>query len=282
MQKTISYIRAELSPLYPPSEIESFVFRILESACGMDRQSVLLGKDKQLSRNEISLIRKIVGELRKSRPIQYILGETEFFGLKIHVREGVLIPRPETEELIEAICTEIKGDEANRRTFRILDIGTGSGCIAIALATQFPGAIVTAIDISEEALEIAAENARLNRIAVNFSQADILHDEIAGEWDLIVSNPPYITPKEMDEMERNVLDYEPHLALFVPAEAPLLFYDRIASLGRKQLAKGGSLFFEINARFGEEVRLMLTDYGYSRVEIRKDISGRDRIVYARQ
>jgi release factor glutamine methyltransferase len=210
-------------------------------------------------------------------PIQYILGETEFYGLPFYVNESVLIPRPETEELVDWIQKEnYKSAELN-----ILDIGTGSGCIAIALRHEFPSSTVDAFDVSEKALETAKQNATHNKLEVNFKAVDILNAPAFNKkWDIIVSNPPYITENEKDTILSNVLDHEPHLALFVPDNDPLLFYREIAFFAQQYLTPAGKLYFEINRNAGNHTLELLTGMGYRDVELRKDISGNDRMVRA--
>ncbi|GHT08548.1 release factor glutamine methyltransferase [Bacteroidia bacterium] len=244
---------------------------------------MLRDKDTQLSANEVAEIEKIVGELKKNRPIQYILGETEFYGLKLAVDENVLIPRPETEELVDLI---LQGRKERGAGSRILDIATGSGCIAIALAKKMPDAAVYALDISEKALEVARQNAATNHVNVHFFQQDVLSSApytphlTPCSFDTIVSNPPYIPLSEKGDMHANVLDYEPHEALFVPENEPLLFYERIADISRNLFCPYGQLFFEINARFGEEIVQMLCEKGYSDIQIIQDISKQNRFIQA--
>ena len=277
MQSTIESIKNQLSSFYPDSEIKSFIRLIFAHVCKTEPHEILVCKDKKISANEQSEIKRIINSLKEYKPIQYILGETEFFGLNFLVNESVLIPRPETEELVELILNNHKNEAP-----RILDIGVGSGCIAIALAKNIPNASVVAIDISEKALLVAKENASKNNVELDFYQQDILaeiSEEIfAKKFDIIVSNPPYITPKEKDIMHDNVLKYEPQTALFVPQENPLLFYKRITDLGHILLNKNGHLYFEINALFGKETCETLTDSDYEEVHLYQDISGKDRIV----
>jgi release factor glutamine methyltransferase len=281
MHQSLQYIREQLEGYYSDSEIHSLAYRILESVCQADRQTLLRGKDKQLLANDIAQIQKITEELQKFRPLQYILGETEFYGLPFLVNEHVLIPRPETEELVEWVING--GNGGNRR--RILDIGTGSGCIAIALAKHWPEVDVYALDISEKALELAEENARLNQVKVRFFKHDILSPfppfpsfPDFPPFDIIVSNPPYVLPSEKHRMTPNVLAYEPQLALFVPEEDPLLFYKRIADFGRVYLNSDGRIFFEANALFGKDVAKMLQQKAYKEVEVIRDIAGKHRLV----
>ncbi|GHT11909.1 release factor glutamine methyltransferase [Bacteroidia bacterium] len=283
MQTTLNLIKAQLQHLYSDAEIKAFGFLILESVCCLDKQAVLRDKDKQLSPNERFQIGEIIESLKKYRPIQYILGETEFYGLRFKVNENVLIPRPETEELVDLIQSDYR-----KSPLSVLDIGTGSGCIAIALAKNLPDASVYALDISEKALEIARQNAERNRVNVHFFQQDILADfpanssgDLPEKWDIIVSNPPYVTPEEKRAMSKNVLDYEPHQALFAPQKKPLLFYERIADMGLNRLEESGALYFETSALYGKETVGMLREKGYRSVQLLQDISGKDRMIIAR-
>ncbi|MDR1436536.1 MAG: peptide chain release factor N(5)-glutamine methyltransferase [Candidatus Symbiothrix sp.] len=279
MRKTIAFIHEQLQDLYPVTEIKSLCYLILEFVCRKDRQSLLSGKDTQLSPNERILAGEIVSGLKNYRPLQYITGETEFYGLKFRVNENVLIPRPETEELVDWI---VKSGPVPAPG---LDIGTGSGCIAISLVKSLPAVFSSfhAPDISEEALLVARENAEANGTEIQFTCCDILKEWPAAlpqQFGLIVSNPPYVTPQEKAFMSRNVLDYEPHGALFVPQESPLLFYERIADIGRKHLMEKGNLFFETSSLYGKETAEMLRKKGYRSVELKKDISGKDRMIKA--
>ncbi len=302
MQETINHIKNQLKPFYPESEVKSFVRLVLDFVCQIKPYEISLCKDKQLSDNERGEIDRIVGFLKQYKPIQYILGEMEFFGLRFWVDESVLIPRPETEELVELILSDyvepnlsislLKGDKLAHKNIRILDIGTGSGCIAVSLAKNMPLSKVYAMDISEDALLVAKKNAALNDVDVQFLLQDIFDENVVDAvtmaivrnnptehlFDVIVSNPPYIAPTEKETMHDNVLRYEPHLALFTPQDNPLLFYERIAALGKSFLKRGGNVYFEVNALYGEKVCGLLKNAGYRDVQLRKDISGNDRIV----
>jgi len=255
----------------------------------MTKSSVLRCKDKQLSLNEQLRIEEIIEELKEYRPIQYIFGKTEFYGLAFKVDENVLIPRPETEELVEWIIKETPPPsplQRRGRSRKVLDVGTGSGCIAIALAKHLPGAEVFALDISDNALDVARQNAIANQTDVRFFQYDILNDNSfpfsSLSFDCIVSNPPYITMREKSAMAKNVLDYEPHQALFVPNENPLLFYERIADFARKHLSETGSLYFETNSLYGKAAAEALKNKNFRLVKLLKDISGNDRILIAKK
>ncbi|MDR0427548.1 MAG: peptide chain release factor N(5)-glutamine methyltransferase [Dysgonamonadaceae bacterium] len=281
MQKTIQSIQKELQNLYSESEIKSFVSLIMEFVCKKSKHAILLDKDSEISREERIRIKEIVDDLKKFRPIQQIIGQTEFFGLPFFINEHVLIPRPETEELIDLILHSIQPE----KPLHILDIGTGSGCIAVSLAKYLPEAKIYALDISNEALEIARKNARLNKVEISFFKEDILTTSEKNswsqfQWDIIVSNPPYIVPHEKEQISANVLKYEPHQALFVPEEQPLLFYETISDIGLKQLKKGGILFFETSALFGKETEQMIREKNYSSVQLYKDISQNDRMIKA--
>ena len=277
------FIKEQLGGFYSASEIQSLSLLISEFVYNRDRSSVLRCKDKQLSSNQYFRVREIIEELKKYRPIQYITGETEFYGLPFKVDENVLIPRPETEELVERIINE----EKPKPGYKLLDIGTGSGCIAVVLAKRLPGAEVFASDISDKALAVARQNAEANQAEVHFFQHDILSDKPLPapfspvSFDCIVSNPPYVTLKEKTAMEKNVVDYEPHQALLVPDENPLLFYERIADFAAAGLTENGSLYFETNSLYGQASAKALEDKGFRSVKLVKDISGHDRILIAK-
>jgi release factor glutamine methyltransferase len=275
MKATIQFINSELHGLYPVSEIEGFTRIIFEAVCGWSFTEQVVKKNEKIQAGDLKKIQEIISRLKTFEPIQYILGETEFYGLRLIVNPSVLIPRPETEELVDWIV--------NRdlpRNSRILDIGTGSGCIALALKSALKDAKVTGTDISEGALETAHENAFKNKLDVRFYQSDILKDDNPNNevYDVIVSNPPYIRESEKLQMLPNVLDYEPFNALFVPDNDPLVFYRAIAGFAKKYLAENGKLFFEINESLGFEMKNMLFDFGFCNVEIRKDINGKNRMI----
>ena len=275
MQAAIIHIRSELQGLYPDTEIKSFSNLIIEKISGFSRTEIIVNKNTLFSEKQRHVIENFIAKLKEYIPIQYILGETEFFGLPFRVNESVLIPRPETEELVDWI----RNENDRNANLGILDIGTGSGCIAISLKHEFTNATVDAFDISEKALETAQSNATLNKLEVNFSKVDILNTpEMEQKWDIIVSNPPYVTELEKSGILPNVLDYEPHLALFVPDNNPLLFYHCIAIFAQQHLKPRGKLYFEINRQFGKATVDLLTAMGFGNVELRKDISGNDRMV----
>lgn len=282
MRETQKYIRQQLSGLYPPEEIENMATLILEYVCRMPHYRIIM-ENLSLSGEQKAKIHAIVERLQKEEPLQYILGETDFYNLSFCVDRHTLIPRPETEELVDRIIR----DSAIQNELSILDVGTGSGCIAIALAKHLPQATVTGIDISAEALKTARKNAEHNGCEnICFKQVDILDNVQAsallpGEFDIIVSNPPYIMEKEKSNMETNVLAYEPASALFVSDDDPLIFYRSIAIFGKGRLRKGGALYFEINALLGKEMTTLLWEQGYTDIELIRDLSGKDRIIKAK-
>ena len=274
----------ELSSLYEEQEIESFFYIILEKLHGLKRIDLALNPQTVMDGAHLKQWKNIVSELKKQRPVQYILGETTFYGLSFLVNENTLIPRPETEELVELII-ESTNYELRNTKLKVLDIGTGSGCISISLAKHLPTSEVYAIDVSEEALATAKKNAELNKVAIDFISTNILDvitlSAVAGldkQFDIIVSNPPYVRNLEKDEIKPNVLEYEPHLALFVDDIDPLLFYRKIAELAIKNLNPNGKLYFEINQYLGKETIKLLEDFGFRNVELKKDIYGNDRII----
>lgn len=275
MRQTIAYIKESLRTYYPESEISGFIRIIIEH---LTKQSypLALVSDKSLTPEQAEELSSILKRLESYEPIQYILGETEFFGLTFFVNEGVLIPRPETEELVEIIL-----NENQKSKLRVLDIGTGSGAIAIALAKHMNNASLSAWDFSEKALNVAITNSRSNRVDVDFSLIDVLIDYPNNKkFDIIVSNPPYIEEKEKETMEQNVLAYEPHSALFVPDNEALLFYERIADIALDILTEKGKLYFEINQAKGTETVQMLEQKGFIDITLLQDLNKNDRMVRA--
>lgn len=265
-----------LSPIYDSDEIESFFFLILEHEHQLKRVDLALAPNLEFSEIELQKWEAYCQELQKQKPIQYLLGKTQFFGLEFFVNEHTLIPRPETEELVNWIVA----DHQNSKKLQILDIGTGSGCIAISLSKNLQ-ADTFAFDFSYEALEVAQKNADHNQAFVHFVEFDILSDAWEGDpFDIIVSNPPYVRELEKSQMKLNVLDYEPHLALFVPDENPLLFYEKIADFAKEHLTENGKLYFEINQYLGQETSEMLRGKGFKNVILKKDIYGNDRMILA--
>lgn len=278
MQDAIKFIKDSLSGLYDPGEVESFTRQILSEVTGFSRTELILNKNSKISDLYRKQIEIFVNELKSFRPFQYIAGKTEFYGLSFFVNENVLIPRPETEELVEWVIQSIAKQEEQ---LSLLDIGTGSGCIPIAIKKTLPQVVVSACDISVGALEVASENAKTNDVDICFFQTDILAaDSLDESWSVIVSNPPYIPESDKGNMHQNVLDHEPHLALFVPDEDPLRFYRAIALFGLQHLEPAGLLFFEIHYNFAAATVEMLKQIGYADVELRKDISGNDRMIKA--
>ncbi|WP_321333626.1 peptide chain release factor N(5)-glutamine methyltransferase [uncultured Bacteroides sp.] len=275
MNRLSLYIRQSLQSIYSPQELKSLTRTICCDLLGVDAIDFFLGKDIHLSENKQKELETILKRLRNNEPIQYIRGYADFFGLMFSVAPGVLIPRPETEELVDLIIKE------NAGALRILDIGTGSGCIAITLAKKIPLATVSAWDISEEALAIARQNNSQLGTSVSFCREDIF-DVIAKTefYDIIVSNPPYITSLEKEEMDANVLDWEPELALFVPDDDPLYFYRSIGRFGMESLPLGGKIYFEINQAYGDKVSFLLKTIGYRDICVIKDLFGKDRIIKA--
>lgn len=312
-------IRNVIAQSVDDGEASAITFLLLDKVAGIDKMHALMGESPSLRSPEgenrlrtemlYDQLFQMARRIAEGEPVQYVIGETEFCGLTFHVEPGVLIPRPETEELVQLVVNDYAGNQAS---VRLLDIGTGSGCIAVSLAHLLPGAKVEAWDISEEALMIAKGNAELNEVEVVFNKVDVLsfnapnlqgrisaeeslnlrssasaEDNLQGstsiedaQFDIIVSNPPYICNKEKAYMEKNVLAHEPHIALFVPDDDPLLFYRTIARLGLTALSSGGSLYFEINREYGQETIAMLCELGYVKVELHKDQYGNDRMIHA--
>ncbi|MEI8085323.1 MAG: peptide chain release factor N(5)-glutamine methyltransferase [Paludibacter sp.] len=277
MQTAIQHINSELKDLYPATEIKSFTYLIFEKLTGFSRTQLIVNKNTVFSLNQRYEIESIIEKLKIFVPIQYILGETEFYGLPFSVNESVLIPRPETEELVDWI----RNENITNEKLSILDIGTGSGCIAISLKHKLKNVTVDAFDISVKSLEIAKLNAKMNNLDLFFWKIDILNaPDLDKKWDIIVSNPPYIPEQEKNEMHANVLENEPHIALFVPDNDPLLFYRRIALFAQKHLKNNGKLYFEIHRDAGQACVGLLKALGFKGIELRKDISGNDRMVKA--
>ncbi len=267
-----SYERLEKT--YGKQEAQSLSFLLLENLFSLSRSEILTGKEIK-NVEEIPLLNSYLERLLRFEPIQYILGSTEFYGYPFGVNPSVLIPRPETEELVQLIISENK----KKSPLSILDIGTGSGCIAITLKKELPQALVYAMDISVDALDTARKNAALNNVAISFLHNDILSSEtIIPETTIIVSNPPYVMLGEKQLMKANVLEHEPHLALFVEENNPLIFYKAIAEKAKKYLLQGGRIYFEINEQFGKETAEVLAEAGFKQVRILKDLHDKDRMV----
>ena len=268
----------ELDPLFPKEEVDSFFYLVIDHYLGLERFILAMQPNLVVSKENEDPLFFALSQLKQERPIQHILGKAHFCELEFRVDENVLIPRPETEELVYWIINEVqKGDP--REEVKILDIGTGSGCIAISLAKNLPNAKVYALDISKKALQIAGENAIDNGVDIFFLEADILSLEgFKDKFDVIVSNPPYVRELEKLEMKNNVVDHEPGLALFVSDGDPLIFYKKITRFSLSHLKKGGVLFFEINQYLGEEMKQLLEAENFSEIELRKDMFGNDRML----
>lgn len=272
---------AQLNALYDVEESKQLFYMVFSSLTGKPRIQYSLMQQELISTAAEEQFMAILRELRTGRPIQHILGETEFYGTTFLVNEHTLIPRPETEELVDLIVHT----HASETGLSVLDVGTGSGCIAISLKKHLKSANVSAVDISSEAISIARKNSLAQQAEVNFILADILEwdsfFQSDQQYDVIVSNPPYITPKEQLEMHENVLRFEPHTALFVEEQAPLIFYDVVADLAKKHLKAGGSLYFEINQYLAAQTVDLLLKKGFSAVKLYQDINGADRMIHAK-
>lgn len=268
----------ELDPLFPKEEVDSFFYLVIDHYLGLERFILAMQPNLVVSKENEDPLFFALSQLKQERPIQHILGKAHFCELEFRVDENVLIPRPETEELVYWIINEVqKGDP--RGEVKILDIGTGSGCIAISLAKNLPNAKVYALDISKKALQIAEENAMDNGVDIVFLEADILSIEgFKDKFDVIVSNPPYVRELEKLEMKNNVVEHEPGLALFVSDGDPLIFYKKITRFALSHLKKGGVLFFEINQYLGEEMKQLLEAENFSEIDLRKDMFGNDRML----
>lgn len=273
----VRFFRDELKDNFDKEELETFIAYCFEEFLNIKRSEITFRGIDTVSESELLKFNFAVKDLKKNKPIQYILGKADFYGLKFIVNEDVLIPRSETEELVDLIIKENQGE------ITILDIGTGSGCIPIVLKKNILSAKVYSIDISEKAIEIAKQNARSNNVEIEFIQQDILSEKqivlSSGiKFDIIVSNPPYIRESEKAEMHANVLEYEPHIALFVSDNDPLLFYKAITDIGLTELNPGGKIYFEINEAFGVETKKMMEEKGFKNVVILNDINNKNRIL----
>ncbi len=283
MKAFIQSAKNQLTTLYTPQEIGRIVRLLLEKWAEVDAVSFYADKDKKIPQTVRDSLQKALDRLSRNEPLEYVLGIADFAGMKLHVDSRVLIPRPETEELVEWV----KQDFGKHRTIqpkRILDVCTGSGCLALAFASEWPDSQVEGWDVSEEALEVASMNAASNGVHIRFKQIDLLSPGPVGGsdsvFDLIVSNPPYIRRSESTCMAANVLYFEPHIALFVEDDDPLVFYRAIARLGMFSLKPGGTLYVEINSQLGEQTIAVFDHEGYSETVLKKDINGRDRFVRA--
>ena len=265
-----------LQGVYDKEEVHCFFYILCDFFLQYSRFEVSMSQDTMVSETNIARFEKVLLRLKAQEPIQYILGTTEFYGLTFKVNEHTLIPRPETEELVDWVLSNLHDQDS---VLDILDIGTGSGCIAISLAKNIPTARVSGIDISEKALEVAQENAVKNQVLVSFCEKDILETTaLKNKYDVMVSNPPYVRQLEKKAMNANVLDYEPGVALFVPNEDPLLFYRKIAQLAMVSLQTRGWLYFEINEYLSKEMDVLLKDIGFANIEIKKDFREVPRMI----
>ena len=280
------YFKITLKKLYPTSEIDTFLFLLLEEYLNFKRIDIVLKSNFNISSEVLTLLKSSTKLLQQEIPIQYIIGKTEFYGFPFILNEHVLIPRPETEELVTFILDKVSKLESyhtikKENTIKILDIGTGSGCIPIALKKSLPLAEISALEKSNKALRIAKKNTHLNKVDINLIQQDILKTtQLNNTYDIIVSNPPYVRESEKKEIKNNVLNNEPHMALFVEDNNPLIFFDKIAELAKNHLTKNGLLFFEINQYLGKETVDLIRLKGFNTIELKKDIFGHDRVIIA--
>lgn len=281
IKKYRQYFINSLEDLYSIEELQSIFYLLAEKLLHLSRIDIALQLDDRLTSDEEINFNQAIDRLKIYEPVQYILGETEFFGYPFLVNKQVLIPRPETEELVSWIIEDVDKKETT-----ILDIGTGSGCIAISLAKKLNNAVVSAIDISNKAIEVAKKNALINNVNVEYSSVDVLNfedklvlqDKWKSKFDIIVSNPPYVRMQEKKLMQLNVIDHEPDIALFVEDDDPLLFYRRISELSRQYLKHNGTLYLEINEYLGVEMEKMLNEAGFKHVELKKDMFGKNRMI----
>ncbi|MCL2073340.1 MAG: peptide chain release factor N(5)-glutamine methyltransferase [Marinilabiliaceae bacterium] len=271
----VNHIVTKLQKITEPAEAHNYAWLIINFLKNYTKADLILKGDEPLTSLERRFINNSLHKLILSEPIQYVLSRAYFMDIPLFVNQSVLIPRPETEELVAWVIGEI-----NEKPVSILDIGTGSGCIACAIKKFATTAKIDAWDISNAALKIAQVNAKLNNLDIQFKQLDILKYQYLNPtlYDIIISNPPYVTVAEKRFMRRNVLKYEPHVALFVPNDTPFLFYEKISDLATKSLNSGGKLFFEINEKYGQEVTEILNSKGFENIQLRKDISGKDRMI----
>lgn len=285
-----NYFNETLKTIYPITEIDSFFFLLLEEYLGFRRVDIVLKSDFKITQETLNLLQSATKQLEQEVPLQYIIGKTEFYGLPFVVNKHVLIPRPETEELVACVVSESSRfktfntstkQTTDKKQLKILDIGTGSGCIPISLKKQLPFAKISAIDISKEALTVAKKNAVLNNVDIHFILQDILKTVALDQhYDIIISNPPYVRELEKKELKNNVLKNEPHVALFVENDNPLIFYAKIAELAKNYLNKNGLLFFEINQYLGTETIDLVNKKGLKNIQLKKDMFGNDRIIVA--
>ncbi|MDY0779466.1 peptide chain release factor N(5)-glutamine methyltransferase [Tenacibaculum sp. IB213877] len=282
LQEFRAFFNKELSELYPKTEIDAFFFRVIEDKLDLLVMDVFVKQDLEVSDDKIEELKEIINRLKNEEPVQYILGKTDFYGLPFIVNEDVLIPRPETEELVSWVLKDInQKKEKTSDKLSILDIGTGSGCIPISIKKNTENTDVFGLDVSVKAIAIAQQNAEANKVEINFIEQDILlTNSLQQKFDIITSNPPYVRELEKKEINNNVLKNEPHLALFVDDDNPLIFYKKIAELAKNHLTENGSLFFEINQYLGNETQQMLQEKGFKNVTLKKDLFGNHRMIKA--
>jgi release factor glutamine methyltransferase len=278
----VRFFRDELKDIYEKDEVETFIVYCFEEYLNIKRAEIGLRSNETMSESELLKFNFAIKDLKQYKPIQYIFGKADFYGLKFIVNEHVLIPRPETEELVHLIIKDIHYSNLNTQ-ISILDIGTGSGCIPVALKKNISSAKISAIDISEQALVVAKQNAKLNNAEIEFINDTILNPmskirDTEAQFDIIVSNPPYICISEKEQMQKNVVDYEPHLALFIDDQDPLLFYKMIADFTLKHLRSDGKLYVEINPVYGSEIKQMLENKRFKNVILLKDLNNKNRIL----
>lgn len=270
------FFKKELQKQYPPEEIEAFIYLIFEELMAYSRVNFHFNRNKEVPEHIFKQLIKYIYRLKKNEPLQYIMGYTEFYGLRFNVNPAVLIPRQETEELVDWIITDA---QKTNKPLKILDIGTGSGAIAIALKKTIKNANVQAIDFSAQALEVATQNALLNNVTINFERINILNDPfLFDNFDIVVSNPPYIRQCEKKRMHKNILDYEPGIALFVENENPFIFYEQIIKIAQKSLKKNAYIYFEINEYLPKELIKLIKSYNFKNLLIRKDINEKYRMI----
>ena len=282
LKDILDYYHKALDVRFGKNEVDAFFNLIIEHHLNLKRIHLVMEPEYAITNTEEDLLLETLNQLKLERPIQYILGETEFYGLPFKVNEHTLIPRPETEELVDLIITDFTSD-FDKKSLKILDIGTGTGCIAISLAKHLPSTKVSALDVSKDTLEVAKQNAELNKAVVKFIHDDILnicHSELDMEsrFDIIVSNPPYVRNLEKAEIKPNVLDNEPHIALFVDDDNPLQFYKAICEFTQGNLKDNGVLYFEINEYLGVEMVQLLKEFGFKNIELKNDIFGKNRMI----
>ena len=280
IKDVIAFFRQELQSLYDEKEIKSFINLVMETYTGLSPAQLLISHEKPLNESVLLKIKFAINDLKVYKPLQYILGKTWFYDLEFKVTPDVLIPRPETEELVKWVIDDYQNIT---QSFHLMDIGTGSGCIAISLKKYLQQTEIFALDVSQKAMDVAIENAKINELAIHFSLIDILNRkewEELPEMNIIVSNPPYVCNAEKKAMQANVLGYEPHLALFVGDEDSLIFYNAIADFALLKLKDKGSLYIEVNENLAFQTKNLLQAKGFTHCEIRKDMQGKDRMIKA--